>query len=150
MQGTGKIKKEISKSKLNYTQFMRLDFLLLFFATITVIFSLFIVSLIKAPTGSNVEVVYQGKVVIREVISQDKIIKMSKDSYPALLGDMEIEIKDNKVRIKKETSPNNICFKQGWTDNTFKALICEPNSVIVRVSNDNNADIPSDIIAGDI
>ncbi len=56
-------------------------------------------------------------------------------------GDVVIETKDGKVRIKEETSPLNICSKQGWTDSTSKPLICLPNKVVVEIVGKDKDDI---------
>ena len=154
---TDKIKVEVKEEKqdqkpkkVNRLTFLKFDYLLLFFATIITVFSLFIVSLIEPPKGNTVEILYNGNVTIRESLDINKKITLTKAKYPNLLGDMEIEIEVGKVRISKETSPNNICSKQGWTDNQFKSLICEPNNVIVRIITDKDFTIPGDIIAGDV
>lgn len=54
------------------------------------------------------------------------------------LGDVVVEIKDEKVRIQTETSPLHICSLQGWIDKAYVQLICLPNSVIVQIENSNH------------
>ena len=46
---------------------------------------------------------------------------------------MIIEIKDSKVRVKKEESPLHYCSIQGWVDSVAKPIVCLPNSVIVTI-----------------
>jgi hypothetical protein len=46
------------------------------------------------------------------------------------LGFIWIEYKDNKVRVKKETSPYNICSRVGFSD--LQPIICLPNYVTIE------------------
>ncbi len=49
-------------------------------------------------------------------------------------GVVEVTVLDNRVAITKETSPHNICSKQGYVDINIIPLICLPNRVEVRSS----------------
>lgn len=57
---------------------------------------------------------------------------------PGTLGDVIVEIKDERVRIQTETSPLHICSLQGWVDRAYVSLICLPNGVVVQIENSNN------------
>ncbi|MCV2231583.1 NusG domain II-containing protein [Acholeplasma manati] len=46
------------------------------------------------------------------------------------LGFIWIEYKDNKVRVKEETSPYNICSRVGFSD--LQPIICLPNYVTIE------------------
>lgn len=61
------------------------------------------------------------------------------------LGDVVVEIKDNQVRIKTETSPLHICSLQGWIDRAYVSLVCLPNKVIVQIENAHSGNVESDI-----
>lgn len=52
------------------------------------------------------------------------------------LGIVEIEYKDNKVRVSKEKSPYNICSKQGFSD--IAPIVCLPNFVTIEFTNDTD------------
>ncbi len=43
---------------------------------------------------------------------------------------IEVDFNENRVRVKYEKSPQNICSKQGWS--TAAPLICLPNHVRVE------------------
>ena len=64
---------------------------------------------------------------------EDTEIMLKEEKYPSLLGEMIIEIKDNKVRVKKEESPLHYCSMQGWVDSVAKPIVCLPNGVIVTI-----------------
>lgn len=46
------------------------------------------------------------------------------------LGFIWIEYKENKVRVKEETSPYNICSRVGFSD--LQPIICLPNYVTIE------------------
>ena len=66
-------------------------------------------------------------------MSEDIEIVLTEDKYPSLLGEMIIEIKNNKIRVKKEESPLHYCSMQGWVDSVAKPIVCLPNAVIVTI-----------------
>lgn len=78
-------------------------------------------------------VTIEGKQKYKLNMSEDKEIVLSKDKYPSLLGEMIIEIKDNKVRVKKEESPLHYCSMQGWVDSVAKPIVCLPNEVVITI-----------------
>ena len=52
------------------------------------------------------------------------------------LGVVVIEYNAGRVRVIEETSPQNICRLQGFTDSPFHPLTCLPNYVVITVIND--------------
>lgn len=57
------------------------------------------------------------------------------------LGEVDIEVKDGKVRVEKETSPYHLCSIQGWSDSSVKPIICLPNDVWVKLENVNDEEL---------
>ncbi|MFP4077592.1 MAG: NusG domain II-containing protein [Bacillota bacterium] len=51
------------------------------------------------------------------------------------LGDVTIhyDASDHTVHVEDETSPQNICQKQGKTNSPLKPLTCLPNEVVIRI-----------------
>ena len=78
-------------------------------------------------------VTIEGKQKYKLNMAEDTEIVLTKDKYPSLLGEMIIEIKDGKVRVKKEESPLHYCSMQGWVDSVAKPIVCLPNSVVVTI-----------------
>ena len=70
-------------------------------------------------------------------MSEDIEIVLEEEKYSSLLGEMVIEIKDNKVRVKKEESPLHYCSMQGWVDSVAKPIVCLPNGVIITIIGQN-------------
>jgi len=48
-------------------------------------------------------------------------------------GLVRIEKKDGKVRVIDETSKNNICSIQGWSDSTINPIVCLPNHLYIKI-----------------
>jgi hypothetical protein len=78
-------------------------------------------------------VTIEGKQKYKLDMNEDTELVLTPDKYPSLLGEMIIEIKDKKVRVKKEESPLHYCSVQGWVDSVAKPIVCLPNAVIVTV-----------------
>lgn len=51
-------------------------------------------------------------------------------------GEVVIEVKDEMIRVIKETSPSNLCSKQGFIKNNNESLICLPNKIIITIGED--------------
>ena len=80
--------------------------------------------------------------MIANVYYEDKIIetidlnKNSEYTVKGYNGDVVIEVKDKKIRVKEEESSRHLCSKQGYDD----VIICLPNKIVIDFSNDNNLD----------
>ena len=63
--------------------------------------------------GSVKEVVvsYKDKVVLQKRLSLDHVYEVK-----GTLGPVKVEVKDEKVRVEKETSPYHLCSIQGCRD----------------------------------
>lgn len=85
-------------------------------------------------------VTIEGKQKYKLNMSEDKELVLSKEKYPSLLGEMIIEIKDNKVRVKKEESPLHYCSMQGWVDSVAKPIVCLPNEVVITIMGQETPD----------
>lgn len=85
-------------------------------------------------------VTIDGKQKYKLNMSEDRELVLNKDKYPSLLGEMIIEIKDNKVRVKKEESPLHYCSMQGWVDSVAKPIVCLPNEVVITIMGQETPD----------
>lgn len=54
-------------------------------------------------------------------------------------GDVVIETKKNKIRVKEETSPLNLCSKKGWTSSSLEPIVCLPNKVVIKIDGSNES-----------
>ena len=78
-------------------------------------------------------VTIEGKQKYKLDMNEDVEIVLSPDKYSSLLGEMIIEIKDKKVRVKKEESPLHYCSMQGWVDSVARPIVCLHNAVIITI-----------------
>ena len=106
---------------------------------------------IPANSGDTVGVYVMGKLEYQLSLNEDTTLTLHKGEYnnemhtfPHLLGDLTIEIKDEKVRILENECPNKICVNQGWVSIANIPITCAPNNVVIVIEN-VNSDTP-DII----
>ena len=78
-------------------------------------------------------VVIEGKQKFKLNMREDTTIFLSKEKYSNLLGDMVIEIQNEKVRVEREESPFHYCSLQGWVEDVGRPIVCLPNDVIVTI-----------------
>ena len=78
-------------------------------------------------------VTIEGKQKFKLDMNEDIELVLSPEKYSSLLGEMIIEIKDKKVRVKKEESPLHYCSMQGWVDSVARPIVCLPNAVIITI-----------------
>lgn len=117
-------------------KFNRSDIFILIASIILVISSVIGSNYLTGLTNKGdlkVDINISGRIAYTYSLNEDRIITLKKDDHPSLLGDMEIEIRDNKVRVSKEQSPLNYCSKQGFVDKVARPIICLPNEVIVII-----------------
>lgn len=128
---------------------------------ISLALSLFVFFMPQDTENASVYVYYDGEIITQQSLIPESgetdpryIILFKKEAtdaydslYPTtlkfpykelLLDDLVIEISQGHVRIVQETSPNNICSKQGAVSRPNTPLTCAPNYVVVMIK--NNAD----------
>ncbi|MBP6126090.1 MAG: NusG domain II-containing protein [Leptotrichiaceae bacterium] len=131
------IKNIIKKNKKEYG-FNKYDIIYIFVA-ILISFSLLISSKYYFKNSSKRAIVkYNNKEIMALNLKENKIIILKKDKYPLLLGDMHIEVRNGKIGVTKEKSPNHYCSKIGFVSEVTKPIICQPNKVIVLIENKKN------------
>lgn len=85
--------------------------------------------------GSIAEVYYEDEMVLSIDLNINKEYIIDGE-----LGDVVLEVKDNKIRVKEENSPKHICSKEGFIGDSSRTLICLPNKIIVKIVGDNEID----------
>lgn len=120
------------------------DFIILLFAIVFIILIVVVSNIITGNVnGKNKYVVISidGEEKFKYKLDEDRTIELKKEDYDTLLGDMIIEIKDNKVRVSKEESPKNYCSKQGWVGNVATPIVCLPNAVVITIIGSDESDL---------
>jgi hypothetical protein len=75
---------------------------------------------------------------VKAVIYQDsKLIeqcRLDKNRNFELLGNrMQIEIRNNRIRVVRSNCPQHICMNMGWAQYSGQNIVCVPNKVIIEL-----------------
>ena len=96
--------------------------------------------LVPNDSGNSVAIYIQGKMEYSFSLDEDTTLTLypgeydkKANTFPSLLGEMTIEIKDRRVRVEKEESPLHVCSKQGWVSIPNVPVTCAPNYVVVVI-----------------
>jgi len=100
-----------------------------------IVLGIFIFVNITKEEGSIAEVYFEDNLVLTIDLNID-----SEYTVDGELGDVVLEVKDKKIRVKSENSPRNICSKEGYIGDSSRTLICLPNKVIVKIIGENKID----------
>lgn len=92
-------------------------------------------------SGQRVAIVsYKDQEVLR--------IDMSIDAnyvVQGTLGEVFIEVKDQSIRVEKETSPLNICSIQGWVRSSLVPITCLPNHILIVIIAPKEGDVDFEV-----
>ena len=94
--------------------------------------------------GKEKEVVVSYK--DQEILRKDLKIN---DVYTVkgTLGDVQVEVKDKRVRVEKGNSPYHLCSIQGWVEDANRPIVCLPNNIVVQIeANDADEDAVDTVI----
>lgn len=90
-------------------------------------------------------VYYKNDEIARYSMEKNQIV-----THQGTLGDVVIEILDEKVRVVSETSPLHYCSIQGWVKNKFVPIVCLPNEMVIQIEDDQNHIVETDDVDGGI
>ena len=114
-------------------------FIISILTVLSLVLGLFIYFVPK-DSGKSVAIYIEGKMEYSLSLEEDQTLALhpgeynkSTNTYPSLLGEMVIEIKDKSVRVEKEDSPLHVCSKQGWVSVPNFPVTCAPNYVVVVI-----------------
>lgn len=130
-----KIEKNINKYDISYI------ILIIVISILLIISSKFIVD----SKGTRAIIKYDGQEIMALYLNENTKIILEKSKYPKLLGNMEIEIKNGKIGVIKEKSPNNYCSLMGFVGEGGKTIICQPNKVVILIESIKNKNLDIDI-----
>ena len=79
--------------------------------------------------GREKEVVsYKDREILRKSLSLNDVYTVK-----GTLGDVQVEVKDKRVRVEKENSPYHLCSIQGWVEDANRPIVCLPNNIVVQI-----------------
>lgn len=87
---------------------------------------------VRASTSDKVVaiVTYREEEILRIDMSVDNTYVVE-----GTLGDVFIEVKDQALRVEKETSPYRLCSIQGWVEFANVPIVCLPNHIVIMIQN---------------
>ncbi len=78
--------------------------------------------------GSRALVIYNGREIDSLPLDRDCIYR------PEVNENIEIEVKDGRVRFLSSDCPDKICVNTGWLGKAGQSAVCLPNRLSVTVS----------------
>ena len=96
---------------------------------IILIFSFLLLIFLNNDKSNYAFVYYDNKEVLKIDLSINKSYSVN-----GFNGEVIFEVKDNKLRVKKEDSPLHICSKQGWVNKG--SIVCLPNKIVINFDSD--------------
>ena len=109
-------------------------FFIIFLSFFLILFGIFFVK----KTGNRAIVKYNNTEIMAIGLNKNQVITLKKKHYPLLLDDMIIEVRDKKIAVIKEKSPYNYCSMAGFTNESTRPIICQPNKVVILIENIEN------------
>lgn len=87
---------------------------------------------VRSSTSDKVVAVvtYREKEILRIDMDIDSTYTVN-----GTLGEVFIEVKDQALRVEKETSPYHICSIQGWVEYANVPIVCLPNHIVIMIKN---------------
>ena len=81
--------------------------------------------------GRDKEVVvsYKDREILRKSLALNDVYTVK-----GTLGDVQVEVKDKRVRVEKENSPYHLCSIQGWVEVANRPIVCLPNNIVVQIA----------------
>ena len=88
--------------------------------------------------GRDKEVVvsYKDREILRKSLALNDVYTVK-----GTLGDVQVEVKDKRVRVEKENRPYHLCSIQGWVEDANRPIVCLPNNIVVQIeASDTDSD----------
>ena len=116
----------------------KFDILYIFFIIFLSFFLIFFGIFFVKKTGNRAIIKYNHTEIMAIGLNKNQTITLEKKHYPLLLDDMIIEVRDKKIAVIKEKSPYNYCSMAGFTNESTRPIICQPNKVVILIENIEN------------
>lgn len=115
----------------------RSDLKLLFIVVLLCSFSLLILFLNQSNAPKKALVYYENKLILTIDLEKKERTLYEVDGS---LGKVTIEAQNGKIRVIDENSPNHICSKQGYIEQSYQVLVCLPNKVVIKIEEQTEID----------
>ncbi len=123
------------------------DYILVGSLLVASVVTLLIFAILNMNTGNLTAIVTDSNGDVYEIelygLEEGKTYEVT---YNGTLGNVVVEYKNGSIRVKEETSPQNICSKQGWSSSVFRPIVCLPNDFYITL--ESNEDTGIDVEVG--
>ncbi|MFC1863610.1 NusG domain II-containing protein [Thermodesulfobacteriota bacterium] len=99
--------------------------------SVLIIASVIFIPFLHSHSRDSVEVYKIDDVIARYPLDEDRIF-----SVVGVNGMLEVEIKEERVRVISSSCPHQICVDTGWISRAYEQIICAPNRVFISVKSD--------------
>ncbi|MEG2322575.1 MAG: NusG domain II-containing protein [Bacilli bacterium] len=87
-------------------------------------------------TDTNKALVYHNNDLILEInLNINNNYEVNGDN-----GKVIIEVLNKKIKVISENSPNHLCSKQGYIEDSYQSIVCLPNHILIQIPNNSNID----------
>jgi len=62
-------------------------------------------------------------------------------TIPGVKGNMLLEVRDGRVRVRESDCPNRICVRTGWRSREGEVIVCVPNRTVIRILGKENNEV---------
>ncbi len=118
------------------------DYILVGSLLVVSVVILLVFAIINMNTGNLIAVITDSNGEVYEIelygLEEGKTYLVT---YDGTLGDVVVEYKNGSIRVKEETSPQNICSKQGWSSSVFRPIVCLPNDFYITLESNEDTGI---------
>lgn len=84
-----------------------------------------------APVASTASVMVKNQEVLKINLSKDAAYTVK-----GTLGNVYIQVRNGKVRVRQENSPHHLCSRQGYVSDPNTPIVCLPNETVVQIDSD--------------
>lgn len=107
----------------------------LIFIICVIVLLMFLFNYFNNESGSTALVYYEDELILTIDLNIDnEYVVRGKQ------GDVVLEVKNKKIRVKEENSLKHLCSKEGFIGDSSRVLICLPNKIIVKIIGDDEID----------
>ncbi|MCL2522724.1 MAG: NusG domain II-containing protein [Erysipelotrichales bacterium] len=105
------------------------------------LFGFYLLQQSRSFENKRAEIFYRGELVASFRLGPESYADFS---FEGRLGLIVVQIREYQVRVVEETSPRNLCSRQGFIQRVGEIIVCLPNEVFVRIS----GNLTNEIIVG--
>lgn len=93
--------------------------------------------ILKAPHGTQVNIVQDGKILYSFDLSTAENQSLTVE-YEGRIN--TIEIKDGRIRMQEAECPDKTCVHMGWLESGTLPIVCLPNHLSIEFTNGRDVD----------